>query len=127
MTSNTSESVNNMFLEARSMPWLEATEKMIDIITSRIALNRRKHIKRPPDDIVPHASQAIKTEWDRSAALEVYELEHGKGTFKVTAPCLEGQEPHCCPRKRVVFLWGVARFSTPMPPFSSCPSEVEGN
>ena len=32
------------FLEARSLPWLEATEKIIDIMTSKISTNRRKAV-----------------------------------------------------------------------------------
>jgi hypothetical protein len=33
-SSTTSQSINNMFLDARSMPWLEATKKIVDIITN---------------------------------------------------------------------------------------------
>jgi hypothetical protein len=52
LTSNTSESANSMFLAPCSMPWLEATEKIIDIMTSRISTKRMKYINKNPDDIV---------------------------------------------------------------------------
>ena len=85
ITSNTSESANSMFLAPRSMPWLEATEKIIDIMTSCILTNTMKYIKKNPDDIVGVVEQKMKEEWDVSANLEAFELESGGGQVKVTS------------------------------------------
>jgi hypothetical protein len=66
------------------MPWLEATEKIIDIMTSRISTNRMKYVDKNPDDVVAVVGQRMKEEWDASANLEVFELESGGGQVKVT-------------------------------------------
>jgi uncharacterized protein Veg len=85
VTSNTAESINNMLLDARNMPsWLDATEKIIDVITTRIASNRRKHIASPPGRIVAQVAQVIKIQWDKAASLDVFDLEQGSGKYKVT-------------------------------------------
>jgi MULE transposase domain/Ulp1 protease family, C-terminal catalytic domain len=83
LTSNTSECVNSMFLEARSLPWLDATEKIIDIMTSKISTNRRKYLTKAPQGIVARVAQEMKTEWDSAASLEVYQLEADKDQYKV--------------------------------------------
>ena len=36
VTSNTSETVNNMFTEARDVAWMEDLEKIVDIMSTRI-------------------------------------------------------------------------------------------
>ena len=90
VTSNMAESINNMLLEARNMPsWLDATEKIIDVITTRIASNRRKHIAHPapppPGRIVAQVAQEVlKIQWDKAASLlDVVDLEQGSGRYKV--------------------------------------------
>ena len=42
-TSNTSESVNSMFNSARDLPWMDALEKMVDIMVKRICNCRTKY------------------------------------------------------------------------------------
>ena len=58
---------NTMFLAPRCMPWLEATEKIIDIMTSCISTNRMKYIDKNPDDVVGDVEQKMKAEWDALA------------------------------------------------------------
>jgi hypothetical protein len=85
VTLNTAESINNMLLDARNMPsWLDATEKIIDVITTRIATNRRKHTANPPGRLVAHVAQVLKIHWDKAASLDVFDLEQGSGKYKVT-------------------------------------------
>ena len=43
VTSNTSECVNNMFGEARDLRWLEAVDKLVDVMSTRIFQCRMKH------------------------------------------------------------------------------------
>jgi hypothetical protein len=83
VTSNTSECVNNMFADARSVGWLEAVEKILDIMSTRIYTCRTKHIERHPGDVVPRVAQLLKIRWDAAASMSVIELEHGCGDFKV--------------------------------------------
>ena len=75
--------MNSMFVEARSLPWSEATEKIIDIMTSKISTNRRKHLLKPPQGIVTHIAQQMKSEWESPALLQVYQLEADKEQYKV--------------------------------------------
>ena len=83
VTSNTSECVNNMFAEARSLGWLEAVDKILDIMSTRVYTCRMKHIDRHPSDVVPHVAQLLKIRWDAAASMSVVELERGCGDFKV--------------------------------------------
>ncbi|KAI2496713.1 MULE transposase domain [Fragilaria crotonensis] len=46
VTSNTSEAVNNMFSEARDLGWLECVNKLIDIMSTRIYVCRKKYSER---------------------------------------------------------------------------------
>ena len=47
VTSNTSECVNNMFGEARDLGWLEAVDKPVDVMPTRIFQCRMKKLQRP--------------------------------------------------------------------------------
>ena len=47
-----------MLLDTHNMPsWLDATEKIVDVITTWVALNQRKHIAIPPGRIVAQVAQ----------------------------------------------------------------------
>ena len=72
-----------MFLEASSLPWLEATEKITDIMTSKISTNQRKYLSKPPQGIVTHIVQQMKSEWESAALLQVYQLEADKEQYTV--------------------------------------------
>ena len=93
LTSNTSEyCVKHMFLEARSLPWLEATEKIIDIMTSKISTNQRKYPTKLPQGIVmQHIAQQMKSEWESAASLQVYQLEADKEQYKVLVGLSSGE------------------------------------
>ena len=75
--------MNSMFLEARSLPWLEATENIIDIMTSKISTNRRKNLTKAPQGIVTHIAQQMRSEWESAASLQVYQLEADKEQYKM--------------------------------------------
>jgi hypothetical protein len=83
VTSNTSECVNNMFAEARSMGWQESMNHIVDIMSTRIFQCRTKHVDREPSEVVPRVAQVLKRQWDGAASMSVIELERGNGDFKV--------------------------------------------
>jgi hypothetical protein len=86
VTSNTSECVNNMFAQARTVGWLEAVESIVDIMSTRISTCRAKHIDREPGEVVPRVAQILKRRWDAAASIAVVELVRGCGDFKVVEP-----------------------------------------
>ncbi|KAI2506926.1 MULE transposase domain [Fragilaria crotonensis] len=96
ITSNTSESANSMFLAPRSMPWLKAIEKIIDIMTSRISRNRMKYVDKNPDNVVAAVWQRIRDERDASAGFDVYKLASGGGQYKVTPQTQEMSSGGSC-------------------------------
>ena len=65
------------------MPLLEATEKIIAIMTSKISMNRRKYPTKPLQGIVTHIVQQMKSECESAVSLQVYQLEADKEQFKV--------------------------------------------
>jgi hypothetical protein len=60
VTSNTSESVNSMFNSARDLPWMDALEKMVEVMLTRICSCRTKYQQRQELEIVPRAEQLLK-------------------------------------------------------------------
>ena len=86
VTSNTSECVNNMFTQARDLPWMGALEKIVDIMSTRICDCRTKYLKREDSEVVPRVAQILKARWDAAASMTVMEIELGCGDFKVTTP-----------------------------------------
>ena len=43
LTSNSSESVNSMLAEARKLGWIEAEEKFLDVMSTKISQRRQKY------------------------------------------------------------------------------------
>jgi hypothetical protein len=84
VTSNTSESVNSMFNAARDLPWMDALEKMVDIMLTRISTLRTKYVKHEDSAVVPPAHQLLKRRWDATASISVIELEDGNGIFRTS-------------------------------------------
>ncbi|KAI2504091.1 MULE transposase domain [Fragilaria crotonensis] len=78
VTSNTSECVNNMFAQARTVEWLEAVESIVDVMSTRISTCQTKHIDREPGEVVPCVAQILKRRWDAVASITVVELVHGR-------------------------------------------------
>jgi len=93
VTSNTSESVNNMFADARSVGWVEAFEKIVDIMTTRICSCRAKYKPRDDTDVVARVVQIIKKRWDAAASMTVMELEEDCGDFKVVETSITAEDP----------------------------------
>ena len=86
VTSNTSEAVNNMFYDARDCGWLDAVNKLVDIMSTRICTCRAKYMERHGSEVVPRVAQMLKKRWDAAASMTVLELEAGCGDFKVVEP-----------------------------------------
>jgi hypothetical protein len=100
-----------MFLAPRSMPWLEAIEKIIDIMTSRISRNRMKYVDKNPDNVVAAVWQRIRDERDASAGFDVYELASGGGQYKVTPQTQEmSSGDHATHLTRIVERWCTCGF-----------------
>jgi hypothetical protein len=87
VTSNTSEYVNNMFGEARDLGWLEAVDKLMDVMFTRIFQFRMKHATWAATKIVPRVEEKLQIRCDAAAALTVVELQAGCGNFKVAETC----------------------------------------
>jgi SWIM zinc finger len=83
VTSNTSECVNNMFAEARTLGWLECVDKLVDIMSNRIFQCRTKHMDKVSLAIVPKVAERLQARWEAAASLTVMELQAGCGDFKV--------------------------------------------
>ena len=92
VTSNTSECVNNMFAQARTVGWLEAVESIVDVMSTRISTCRTKHMDQNPGEVVPRVAQLLKRRWDAAASITVVELERGCGDFKVAEPASTVQD-----------------------------------
>jgi hypothetical protein len=86
VTSNTSESVNSMFNSARDLPWMDALEKMVEVMLTRICNCRTKYRQRQESEIVPRAEQLLKKRWEATASMSVMELEEESGVF-TTSSC----------------------------------------
>ncbi|KAI2496344.1 MULE transposase domain [Fragilaria crotonensis] len=63
VTSNTSESANSMLSEARNLGWLEAVNKILDIMTTRVCACRKKYAERDGSEVVPRVAQILKRRW----------------------------------------------------------------
>ena len=74
-TSNTAELVNGMFNTARDLQWMDALEKIIDVMVRRICTCREKYESKDGSKILPRAERLINRRWEASAAISVMELE----------------------------------------------------
>ena len=92
VTSNTSESVNSMFNSARDLPWMDAIEKMINIMLTRISTLRTKYAQHEDSEVVPPAQQLLRRRWDGTASISVIELEDGNGIFRTSTAHIGGVE-----------------------------------
>ena len=87
VTSNTAESVNSMFNAAWDLPWMDAVEKIIDVMIRRICACRKKY-ERNEDafKILPHTGRIMNARWEATASISVMELEAGSGVY-TTSTC----------------------------------------
>jgi hypothetical protein len=82
-----------MFGDARTLGWLEAVNKLVDIMSTRIFQCRMKHMSKGAEKIVPRVEEKLQIRWDATASLTVTELQAGCGKFKVVEMCcLEEEE-----------------------------------
>jgi hypothetical protein len=66
--------------------WLDAVNKLVDIMSTRICTCRAKYAERDGSEVVPRVAQMLKKRWDAAASMIVLELEAGCGDFKVVEP-----------------------------------------
>ena len=83
LTSNSSESVNSMLLDVRELGWLEAVNKILDIMSTKISQRREKHKERDGNEVVQRAAKVIRKSWDDGASMDVFNLEDGRNDYKV--------------------------------------------
>jgi hypothetical protein len=83
VTSNTSESVNNMLKPARHVGWLDAIDIIINIMSTRIYKCRMQWITKPPNELVGRVQQIIQFRWEASVHSTVIELNQRDGIFIV--------------------------------------------
>ncbi|KAI2509095.1 hypothetical protein MHU86_5343 [Fragilaria crotonensis] len=92
VTSNTAESVNSMFNAARDLPWMDAVEKIIDVMIRRICACRKKY-ERNEDafKILPNtAGRIMNARWEATASISVMELEAGSGVYTMSTCDYDG-------------------------------------
>ena len=87
LTSNSSESVNSMLAEVREVGWLEAVDKILDIMSTKISKRREKHKGRDGNEVVHRALQVVMKSWDDAASMDVFNLEDDQNRFKVVDTC----------------------------------------
>jgi hypothetical protein len=83
VTSNTSESVNNMLKPARHVGWLDSLDIIINIMSTRIYKCRMEWITKPPNEVVGRVQQIVQMRWEACNHLTVIELNVRDGIFMV--------------------------------------------
>ena len=90
-TSNTAElSVNSMFDTARGLRWMDALEKLIDVMVRRICSYQAKHEGKGGSKILPRVERLINRRWEATDAISVIELENGCDVY-TTSSCDYGE------------------------------------
>jgi hypothetical protein len=84
VSTNSSESSNSMYEDARHLPWLYCLDMILNSMSSRIALLREASTNAT--GIVPKCDQIMEMRWRKCAALGVIELEPGVDRYKVSRP-----------------------------------------
>ncbi len=87
LTSNSSESVNSMLVEARKLGWLEAVEKILDVMSTKISQRCQKYKQRDGNEGVQRVAQVVCKSWDDAASMDVFNLEDESNEFKVVDTC----------------------------------------
>ncbi len=60
VTSNTREAVNNMFNDARDCGWLDAMNKLVDKMSTRICTCQAKYAEQDGSEVGPRVAQMLK-------------------------------------------------------------------
>jgi hypothetical protein len=66
LASNSSESVNFMLAEARELGWLEAVEKILDDMSTKISQHCQKYNQRDGNEVVQRVAQVVSKSWDNA-------------------------------------------------------------
>ena len=82
VTSNMSESMNNMFAEARDGSWLHSFDFILSKMMERIS-KLRKEVSRNKG-VVPRVTALVKSRWEQCAGYKVVEIVEGGDKFTVT-------------------------------------------
>ncbi len=77
--------MNSIFNSARDLPWMDALEKMIDIMLTRISTLRTKYAPHEDSEVVPPAQHLLRRFRDATASISVIELEDENGVFRTSA------------------------------------------
>ena len=98
-TSNTSESANNMFREARQGSWLDIIDTMLNITIQRnAALFEKYKTNQNKQKVVSEISNHIKNLYNVCSGFVVTKIDDDLGEYKVNrSPYKIGDEPpsHC--------------------------------
>lgn len=84
VTSNMSESTNNMFEKARDGSWLYSMDVMLGIMTERIAALREKVADK--EGVVPNVNKQIRDNWEKCAGYKVIEVHNKGDEFNIVRP-----------------------------------------
>ena len=84
VTSNTSESVNNMLKTAHDVNWMDCVDTILDIMSTRISTLETKWKNVPKHKVVGVAATELKIRYDASERCSVSLLPGEVPVFKVT-------------------------------------------
>jgi hypothetical protein len=76
-----------MLAEARKLGWLEAVEKILDVMSKKISQRRQKYKQRDGNEVVQRVAQVVCKSWDDAASMDVFNLEDEHNEFKVVDTC----------------------------------------
>ena len=82
-TSNISESSNSMFEKARDCSWLDSIDIMLDIMSNRIYLLKKKYIRENACDIVAPIVGHLKKLYDASAGFVIIGTDDNEALFRI--------------------------------------------
>ena len=74
-----------MFNAARNLAWMDAIEKIADIMSTRVCTLQTNYSKYDNLEVVPRVARILKACWDAAEVMPVMELELEGGDFKVTS------------------------------------------
>lgn len=86
VTSNMSESTNNMFEKARDGSWLHSIDVILGTMTERIAALRQKVTEK--EGIVPNILKQVRDNWEKCAGFKVIEVHNNGDEFNIVRPAI---------------------------------------
>ena len=81
VTSNMSESMNNMFRQARDGSWLRSLDTMLGTMLERISVLRKE--TEGKSGIIKNVLSRLRGQWENCAGFKVMEIKKGRSEFTI--------------------------------------------